>query len=112
MTTVTKYSSSPTLFRRLWQQARPYRPHIGGLFLLSLLSTPLALLTPLPLKMAVDSVIGSHPVPGFLTALMPGPVFRSQAAVLALAAGLLITIASLNQLQGLRALGTTDPSAM
>ena len=101
MTAVTKYSSSLTLFRRLWQQARPYRPHIGGLFLLSLLSTPLALVTPLPLKMAVDSVIGSHPAPGFLTALMPGPVFRSSTAVLALAVGLLVAIASLNQLQGL-----------
>ena len=60
-----------TLYRRLWRQARPYRPHIGGLFLLGLLSTPLALLTPLPLKIAVDSVIGSHPLPRFLDALLP-----------------------------------------
>src|SRR5207249_4335833 len=48
------------LFRRLLSQARPYWPHVAALFLLSLLSSPLSLLTPLPLKIAVDSVIGSH----------------------------------------------------
>ena len=45
-----------------------------GLFLLSLLSTPLALLAPLPLKIVVDSVIGSEPLPGFLLTLLPGAV--------------------------------------
>src|SRR5206468_3958962 len=49
------------LFRRLLGQARPYWPHVGALFLLGLLASPLSLLTPLPLKIAVDSVIGSHP---------------------------------------------------
>jgi ATP-binding cassette subfamily B protein len=69
--------------------------------LLSLLSTPLALLAPLPLKVAVDTVIGSQPVPGFLDALLPAAVARSGTAVLSLAAGLLVTIATLNLLQGL-----------
>src|SRR5205085_1925421 len=46
-----------TLYRRLLRQARPYRLHIVGIFLLSLLQSPLALLTPLPLKIAVDSVV-------------------------------------------------------
>src|SRR5947199_3975700 len=90
-----------TLYRRLWRQARPYRPHIGGLFLLGLLSTPLALLTPLPLKIAVDSVIGSHPLPPFLDALLPAVATASKTAVLVLVAGLLVAIALLNQLQGL-----------
>lgn len=58
------------LFRRLLSQARPYWLHIGGVFLLNLLSIPLALLTPLPLKIAVDSVIGSQPLPGFLDTLL------------------------------------------
>ena len=44
------------LYKRLLCQARPYWAHIGGILLLGLLSTPLALLTPLPLKIAVDSV--------------------------------------------------------
>ena len=54
-----------TLFRRLLRQARPYWLHIAGVFLVSLLSTPLALLTPLALKIAVAapiSVSNSSPV--------------------------------------------------
>src|SRR5262249_50719542 len=83
------------------RQARPYWSHIGGIFLISLLSSPLALLTPLPLKIAVDSVVGSHPLPGFLAALLPAAVIRSDFAVLVLAAGLLVVITLLSQLQEL-----------
>lgn len=87
------------LYRRLLLQARPYRLHIVGIFLLSLLSTPLALLAPLPVKIAVDNVIGSDPLPGFLAPLLPVP--HSDSAVLVLAVGLLVTVALLGQLQGL-----------
>ena len=73
--TTTRYPSL-TLYRRLLQQARPYWPHIAGIFLLSLLSPPLMLLTPLPLKIVVDSVIGADPVPGFLAALLPAAATR------------------------------------
>ena len=90
-----------TLYRRLWRQSRPYRLHIGGLFLLGLLSTPLALLAPLPLKIAVDSVIGSHPVPRFLDSLLPAAAAQSKTAMLALAVGLLVAIVLLSQLQAL-----------
>src|SRR5205814_11669 len=44
------------LYRRLFQQARPYWTHIAALFFLSMLASPLALLLPLPLKIAVDSL--------------------------------------------------------
>src|SRR2546427_12537955 len=90
-----------TLYRRLLHQARPYWPYIVGIFLIGLLSSLLTLLTPLPLKIAVDSVIGSHPVPGFLNALLPAAVFHSPTAMLALATGLLVVIALLSHLQGL-----------
>src|SRR5438552_18965220 len=82
------------------RQARPYWPHIATTLLLSLLATPLALLAPLPLKIAVDSVIGSHPVPQFLEALLPADATHSKTAVLVLAAGLLVALALLSQLQG------------
>ncbi len=88
-----------TLYRRLLRQARPYWSHIAGIFLLSLLSSPLALLSPLPLKIAVDSVIGSHPLPAFLDALLPTAITRSDVAVLVLAAGLLVAVSLLSQLQ-------------
>ena len=84
-----------TLFRRLLRQARPYWPHIAGVFLVSLLSTPLALLTPLALKIAVDSVIGSHPLPGFVNALLPSVATRSDQAVLVFAAVLFVAVAVL-----------------
>jgi ATP-binding cassette subfamily B protein len=89
------------LFRRLLSQARPYWSHIAGIFLISLLSSPLALLTPLPLKIAVDSVIGSHPLPGFLDALLPAAVTRSGSVLLLIAAGLLVISSLLSLLQEL-----------
>lgn len=94
------YSTDPALYWRLLRQARSYWLHITGLFLLSLLSTPMALLTPLPLKIAVDSVIGSHPLPGLLEKLVPTALTRSDTTILLLAAGLLIALAMLGQVQG------------
>jgi ATP-binding cassette subfamily B protein len=45
--------SEAPILHRIALQARPYWPHILGIFLLSLLSTPLTLLTPLPLKIVM-----------------------------------------------------------
>ena len=59
------------LYRRLWGQARPYRLHLAGAFALALLGTPLALLTPIPVKIAVDHVVGGAPVPAWLGAVLP-----------------------------------------
>ncbi len=92
------------LFKRLLAEARPYRRHIAATFVVSLLATPLALLTPVPLMVAVDSVIGTHPVPGFLDALLPAAVIGSDTALLAALAGMFVLIAVLTQVQ---AAGTT-----
>ena len=54
------------MVRRLLRQARPYGKHIAALFVLDLLGAPLALLLPLPLKIAIDGVLGPRPLPGFL----------------------------------------------
>src|SRR5437762_3282183 len=87
------------LYRRLVRQARPYWVHIAGFGLLSLLATPLALLTPLPLKIAVDSAIGSHPLPRLLRVFSPAT--PSHASALLLAVGLMVAVAVVSQLQGL-----------
>src|SRR5438034_1543994 len=87
------------LFWRLVRQVQPCWPHLTGLFLLSLLAPPLALLTPLPLKIAFDSVIDNHPLPRFVAALMPEAVTRSPAGVLALVVGLILTVAVVSQLR-------------
>jgi ABC-type sugar transport system permease subunit len=50
------------IFRRSLGYARPYWPHITGVFLFSLLATPLALLAPLPLAMVVNVLSGERMV--------------------------------------------------
>lgn len=87
------------LYRRLWSQARPYWLQITGIFLLSLLATPVALLTPLPLKIVVDSVLGPHPLPGVLSRLVPAT--ESSALVLLFAAVLVVSVALIHQAQSL-----------
>jgi hypothetical protein len=52
------------LIGRLFRELRPWSLHIGAIFGMSLLATPLALLMPVPLKIVVDSVLGPHPLPG------------------------------------------------
>jgi len=89
------------LYARLVGEARPYWLHIITVFLVSLLATPIALLMPLPLKIAVDSVIGLNPMPGFVSAIVPGPAVASQPATFLLAAALLVLIALLDQFQRL-----------
>ena len=84
---------------RLWLEMRPYSGHLAVLFLVSLLGAPLALLVPLPLKIAVDNVIGSRPLPHFLTALLPSSVKGSAHSLLFLAIVLLVTVALANQLR-------------
>jgi ATP-binding cassette subfamily B protein len=61
------------LHLRLWSRLRPFWPYLGALFLLSLLAAPLALMTPLPVKIVIDSVLGSQPLPRFLEVLLPDP---------------------------------------
>jgi ATP-binding cassette, subfamily B, bacterial len=87
------------IYRRLLAQARPYWPHIAAVFFVSLLAAPLALLAPVPLKIAVDSVIGSQPLPGFLDAIVPGFAADSAVSLLLVIAGLLVVIEALTQLQ-------------
>ncbi len=87
------------LFWRLVRQVQPCWPHLTGLFLLSLLAPPLALLTPLPLKIAFDSVIDTHPLPRFLAAVVPEAVTRSDAGLIVLVIGLLILVALLTQVR-------------
>src|SRR5205823_1702226 len=86
--------------RRLLREARPYWPHFAGLFLRRLLSTPIALLVPLPMKIIVDSVIGAHPLPRFVDVLLP-PAFHSRNALLALMVAFLVAIALVSQLKEL-----------
>src|SRR2546426_10657967 len=94
------FVSDIALYRRLLRQARPYWPHLAGLFAIGLLASPLALLDPVPLKIVFDSVLGAHPLPAYLAAALPAATTRSAATLLAVAIGLLIAVAALAQVQG------------
>ena len=79
---------------------RSYWLRILVLLGLSMLATPLTLLTPVPLKVVVDSVLGSQPLSPVLGAILPT---SSDTALLVGASLLFVVIALLTQLQDLAA---------
>jgi ATP-binding cassette subfamily B protein len=85
------------LYARLLGEARCYWLHIVALFLLGLVSTGTALLTPLPLKIAVDNVVGSQPLPGVIAAVFE----PSKATLMLLVAVLVVVVHGLDHLQRL-----------
>src|SRR6266550_1559730 len=89
------------LYQRLLRQARPYWLHLAGLFAIGVVASPIALLNPVPLKIVVDSVLGSRPLPAYVQAIVPTAAMRSPSTLLAVAIGLLIVVAVLAQLQAL-----------
>ncbi|PYO62986.1 MAG: ABC transporter ATP-binding protein [Gemmatimonadetes bacterium] len=93
--------SDLVLYRRLLRQARPHWILFVGLLVLGLLGSLIALLNPVPLKIVVDSVLGTRPLPAFLAPLLPEAVARSPAAILFGAIGMLLVVSALGQLQGL-----------
>ena len=86
------------LYRRLVRQVAPSWRLVGGVFLVGLLASPLALLSPLPLKIAVDTVLGTQPLPHALDGLLPEGA-RSTSALLVLVAALAVVITVASQLQ-------------
>ncbi|WP_425450048.1 ABC transporter ATP-binding protein [Virgifigura deserti] len=91
-------ASTLAIYRRVWRQIRPYRLNLLGMLLLSLALMPLALLTPLPLKIAVDSVLGDHPLPAFLNRLLPEALSGTPDARLWLSISLVIAVALLSRI--------------
>ncbi len=90
---------TPHIYRRILRQARPCWLPLVAIGILSLLSVPLALLLPLPLKVAVDCVLGGRSLPPYLRALLPEGA--AGGTVLAAAGIMLLTIGLLMQLQAL-----------
>ncbi|MBW3602748.1 MAG: ABC transporter ATP-binding protein, partial [Actinobacteria bacterium] len=82
-------------------EVRSYWRHFGAVFALELLATPLLLLSPVPLKIAVDSVLGDQPLPSVLQALLPAAATRSDGRLLVTAALLQVVFVLLAQFQAL-----------
>ena len=89
------------IFRRALGYARPYWLHLAGVFLLSLLATPLALLAPLPLAMVVNVLSGEHAVPAFLAHLLPGSVTVSTERTVVFSSAFFILVRIVSEAQGL-----------
>jgi ATP-binding cassette subfamily B protein len=91
--------TDPELLKRLAAEAKPYRWQIAGVFLIEALATPIALLMPIPLAVAVDSVLESRPVPGFLDLILPEFASRSDTGLLVFVALLQLAVVLISQLQ-------------
>src|SRR3954447_8959185 len=91
--------SSAQVLLRVLRQVRPLWPQLAAILALTFLSTPLALLLPIPLKIVVDSVIGNARAPQFLTSILPAAWSQTGFGVLVAAAGLLLLIGVLMQAQ-------------
>ncbi|TMI20733.1 ABC transporter ATP-binding protein [Candidatus Bathyarchaeota archaeon] len=89
--------SSP--LKRAFEDLRPYLWPILALLVISLSAVPTALIFPLPIKLLVDSVLGSQPVPGYLTIFVGSQVSKSLA--ISLAISILLGAAVLTYLQNL-----------
>jgi len=85
------------LLRSVVRQTKGHRLSLSAIFALEILSTPLALLMPIAVKIAVDNVVGSQPVPRAIAALLPARVLHSRGRLLIAAAILQVLVVLLIQ---------------
>lgn len=95
-----KYSDG-ALLKRLFLQARPYWGHLSAILAIDLLATPIALMVPVPLMLAVDSVVGDKPLPTPLDTVVTADITPSKGSLLAIIAVFVVLIALLGQAQKL-----------
>jgi ATP-binding cassette subfamily B protein len=93
---VSEAKASPGSLRRLALHLRPYWGVLALIVLVDLLAVPLALLMPLPLKIAVDNAIGGQPLPAWAAGWVPG---SGAGAALALAVALVVGLTLISQVQ-------------
>lgn len=92
-----------TLTQILRREAWAFKARLLVVVGVGLLSMPLAIALPVPMKIVVDNVLGSQPAPGFLSAVLPAEWVSDQNGlfVVALVMMLLLTILNYAQGQGL-----------
>ena len=95
--TRTKTHGDLALIRRMVGEARPYWGRIFLLFTVGLLNAPLALLIPIPLKIAVDNIIGGQPLEGIYLAVIPA-MWHDDNGLIIFVAILVVAIALTSQL--------------
>ncbi len=98
---LTSASQNKRLWKQLASLAQPSWLQLAGIVGSSLVSTPIALLLPLPLKIAVDSVLGNKALPGWLSAVLPAGAVVSKRGELIVAGVLLLAISLVASVQSL-----------
>jgi ATP-binding cassette subfamily B protein len=98
--TSTKYTDR-AIVARVIREAWPFRWLIGSVLIVSLLATPLALLSPVPLAIIVDSVLGDQRLPGFIETILPVGILTSSSALLLFAVLMQVGVVLLVELQSL-----------
>lgn len=96
---LNKKNEKPSLVIRLFKETKSFWLMIVGIFLLEMLATPLALLTPIPIKIVVDNILGSDKLPGFLRFILPETFINSEQTLLILVVALQILIVFLVHMQ-------------
>jgi ATP-binding cassette subfamily B protein len=89
------------VYRRMLAEARPYWGHVFAVLLMNLLSTPLKLLLPVPLAIAIDSVVLGKPVTPLLDATSNLLGVHGNNGLLFFACALLVTFTLMAYLNGL-----------
>ena len=89
------------MLRRLLGEIRPYALSVTFVFVVSMLAIPLALVTPLPVKIIVDNVLGTRPLPGYLRILVQAGTTVSKETLILLAIGILLVGTILTNAQNL-----------
>jgi ABC-type multidrug transport system fused ATPase/permease subunit len=84
---------------RLTGEVLPCWRSVLIILVVSLLAIPFVLLTPVPLKIAVDDVLGDKPLPRYLDVLLPDAVAGMNLRLLLAAAVLQVLVVVLAQLQ-------------
>jgi ABC-type multidrug transport system fused ATPase/permease subunit len=80
------------LLRKILHRVRPHAGLAGGATLVLVLGAMVGLLTPWPLKILVDSVLGDAPPPAFLAGLLPDGDGKHALLLIAVLGGLGITV--------------------
>ena len=86
---------------RLLSELRPYVLSIVSVFAVSLTAIPLTLITPLPIKIIVDNVLGTRPLPNYLKAIIPSSSQGSTQVLVLVAIGILLVGTVLSNAQQL-----------
>src|SRR5438552_2640243 len=89
------------LLIRVMLLASSYWPLIVLFFIVSMLATPLTLLSPIPLKIVADALVHKEALPAFLSPLVPDAFESSETRLILLAALLFVFTALLRQTQDL-----------